>query len=79
MSRPAAQATVAFASRVPADVDAQRRRLQARLGCSMGALIAQALHALEASIHNDLKKNAPANRGETESPDVSTPRAGSAQ
>jgi hypothetical protein len=57
-SRPA-QPTVAFVSRISTDVDAQRRRLQARLRCSMGTLIGHALRALEIS----LEKNAPAVTG----------------
>jgi hypothetical protein len=46
-----AQATVAFATRVPTDVDARRRRLQRETRCTLSELIEQALVALDRLDH----------------------------
>jgi hypothetical protein len=45
-----AQPTFSFASRVPAEVDARRRRLQRRIGCTLLDLLDKALRALERSL-----------------------------
>jgi hypothetical protein len=62
MPAPRAQATVAFASRVPTEVDERRRRLQARIGCTVPVLISKALQALEHSLlsrdNSDIERTA---------------------
>ena len=46
-----AQPTISFASRVPAEVDARRRRLQQQIGCTVPDLLDAALRALERSLN----------------------------
>jgi hypothetical protein len=47
------QPTVSFAGRVSAEVDARRRRLQERIGCTMTDLVDRALKALERSLDSN--------------------------
>ena len=47
-----AQPTISFASRVPAEVDRRRRRLQAQIRCTMPELFSVALQALERSLNS---------------------------
>jgi hypothetical protein len=49
MPQPAAQPTISFATRVPLDVDARRRLLQQKIGCTVSELIDRALTELERS------------------------------
>jgi hypothetical protein len=46
-----AQPTISFASRVPSDVDARRRRLQRQMGCTVPDLLDKALRALERTLN----------------------------
>jgi hypothetical protein len=50
MAHQPAQATIAFSARVPVEDDARRRRLQARMGCTVRDLISRALAELERAL-----------------------------
>src|SRR5262249_44362272 len=60
-----AQPTVSFASRVPAEVDARRRRLQEQIGCTLPDLVDKALRALEHSLNNGTHASNAADKTQT--------------
>jgi hypothetical protein len=67
-----AQPTISFASRVPSEVDARRRRLQRQMGCTVPDLLDKALRALEGSLNS--ADNAPVGRALTAEQEVRQPR-----
>jgi hypothetical protein len=68
---PQAQPTISFATRVPVEVDARRRRLQRQTGCAVPDLLDKALRALEISLNS--ADNAPAGRALTPEQEAATP------
>lgn len=68
-----AQPTISFASRVPGEVDARRRRLQRQIGCTVPDLLDKALRALECALNT--ADSTPASRGL--SPHQQTPQPNS--
>lgn len=67
-----AQPTISFASRVPSEVDARRRRLQRQMGCTVPDLLDKALRALEGSLNS--AANVPVGRALTPEQEARQPR-----